>query len=335
VDRCVGYDGDMSGSPAREQSPEPIDWSTREPRTTGEIISDAISVLRRRFGAVYTLALPICAVDLVLRELSQSFLASISPTLMKSGGPSPDELLAAVPMFLAAMGLLATAFASQQILVGGVTVVAEQAFLGQQVSAQTAAARLLSRGAALLATTLLFVALVTGLAGLTLVVPTLVGGLLAVATEAFSLLIIGLALGLLGSLVVVLLLTLRWYLYAPAVLCEGLSWWRALQRSSSLTSSRGLAFDQTPRFRLSVMLLIALGISSVLQSLFVVPRLVVAAVTGWSFSDGGLPGLAHLPLWFGVPFGLIEVVTNAAVIPFSGILLALFSFDLRVRYEPT
>jgi hypothetical protein len=34
-----------------------------------------------------------------------------------------------------------------------------------------------------------------------------------------------------------------------------------------------------------------------------------------------------------VPFGLIEVVTNAAVIPLSGLLLALFTLDLRVRYE--
>jgi hypothetical protein len=100
-----------------------------------------------------------------------------------------------------------------------------------------------------------------------------------------------------------------------------------------LTASRGLPFAETPRFRLSVLFLIALAISSVLQSLFVVPRLVVAVLTGWSFSDGAFPGLAQLPLWFAVPFGLIEVVTNAAVIPLSGLLLALFMFDLRVRYE--
>lgn len=313
----------------------PVDWSTREPRTNGEIISDAVSVLRRHFGAVFSLALPLCAVDLVLRELSQSLLASVSPTLLKSGGPSPDELLAAVPIFLASMGLFVAAFSTQQLLVGGVTVVAEQAFMDRPASAPEAARRLLSRGGALLATTLLFVVLVASLAGLTFLMPTVAGGLLALATESWPLLILGVIAGLVGGLVVVLLLTLRWYLYAPAVIGEGSSWWRALQRSSSLTSPRGLAFAQTPRFRLSVVLLIALGISSVLQSLFVVPRLIVAAVTGWSFSDGGLPGLAQLPLWFGVPFGLIEVVTNASVIPFSGILLALFSFDLRVRYEPT
>jgi hypothetical protein len=321
--------------PARPSAPDAVDWSTREPRTTGEIISDAISVLRRSFGAVFTLALPVCAVDLVLRELSQSFLASITPTLLRSGGASPDELLAAAPRGLAAVGFLLAAFSTQQLLLGGVTVIAEQSFGGRPTSSRAAARRLLSRGAPLLATTLLFLTLVGGAASLTVLVPTVIGGALAVWTELFVLVFLGVGAGLLGCLVVVLLLTLRWYLYAPAVICEGRSWWQALQRSSSLTSSRGLAFDQTPRFRLSVMLLIALGISSVLQSLFVVPRLVVAAATGWSFSDGGLPGLAHLPLWFGVPFGLIEVATNAAVIPFSGLLLALFSFDLRVRYEPT
>jgi len=216
---------------------------------------------------------------------------------------------------------------------GAVTVVGEQAFAGRPASAREALARMAARGGPLILTSLLFMLVVGSATMGALLLPTALAGLVALQMGLVWVLFPGLGLGLLASLIIMLVLTLRWSLYAPTVVCEGRSMFSALARSSALTAPRGLPFFETPRFRLSVMLLIALGISSVLQSLFVVPRLVVAFITGWSFSDGGLPGLTHLPLWFGVPFGLIEVVTNAAVIPLSGVLLALFTFDLRVRYE--
>ena len=320
-------------SAAALRSPDTIDWSAHEPRTTGEVISDAVSVLRRHFPVVFSLAVPFCAVDVLLREVSQSFMAGLGPVLLKTGGASPEELLAALPDIGIVAGFLAAAFATQQVLMGAVTVVGEQAFAGRPASAREALARMAVRGGPLILTSLLFMLVLAGTTGLALLVPTLLTGVVAVQTGFVPLIFVGLGLGLLGSLVVLLVLTLRWSLYAPAVVCEGRSLFSAMARSSALTAPRGLPFFDTPRFRLSVLLLIALGISSVLQSLFVVPRLVVAFVTGWSFSNGGLPGLSHLPLWFGVPFGLIEVVTNAAVIPLSGLLLALFAFDLRVRYE--
>lgn len=307
--------------------------SGHEPRTTGEIISDAVSVLRRSFPVIFSIAVPFCAVDLLLREVSQSFLAKLAPLLLKPDGLSPDELAAALPDVGIVLGFLAAAFAVQQLLMGAVTVVGEQAFLGEPASARGALQRVARRGGPLVLTNLLFMVVLTLAMLLTLGVPTGLSVLIALETGLVPLIVVGVVLGLIGCLVVMLVLTLRWSLYGPAVVCEGRSLFSALGRSSSLTAPRGLPFGETPRFRLSVMLLIALGISSVLQSLFVVPRLVVAFVTGWSFSNGAMPGLAHVPLWFAVPFGLIEVVTNAAVIPLSGLLLALFSFDLRVRYE--
>jgi hypothetical protein len=320
-------------SSAAASSPDAIDWSAHEPRTTGEVISDAVTVLRRHFGVVFSLAVPFCAVDVLLREVSQSFLAGLGPTLLKPGGATPDDLLSALPDLGIVGGFLAAAFATQQVLMGAVTVVGEQAFAGRAASAREALARMAARGGPLILTSLLFMLIVGGVTAMALALPTVLAAVVALQTGTVWLLFVGFGCGLLGSLVVMLVLTLRWSLYAPTVVCEGLSLWSALSRSSALTAPRGLPFIDTPRFRLSVLLLIALGISSVLQSLFVVPRLVVAFVTGWSFSSGGLPGLTHLPLWFAVPFGLIEVVTNAAVIPLSGLLLALFTFDLRVRYE--
>ena len=40
-----------------------------------------------------------------------------------------------------------------------------------------------------------------------------------------------------------------------------------------------------------------------------------------------------MPLWFIVPFGAIEVLANALVVPFTSLLMTLFYFDLRVRFE--
>jgi hypothetical protein len=155
----------------------------------------------------------------------------------------------------------------------------------------------------------------------------------AFATEQPLLVFVGVALGVLLALIAFIVLTLRWSLYSVVVVTEGRSLWAALSRSSELTAPRGLPLGETPRFRLSVIFLIGLALAGVLQSLFVVPRLVIAIATGWSFSDGALPGLAALPVWFMVPFGLVEVVTNAAVLPFSAFLLCFFTLDLRVRYE--
>lgn len=322
-----------SAAAAATRDRDAIDWSAHEPRTTGEVISDAVSVLRRSFPVIFSLAVPFCAVDLLLREVSQSFLVGLGPLLLKPEGPTRADVVGALPDLGIVIGFLAAAFATQQLLMGAVTVVGEQAFAGRPASAREALQRLARRGGPLILTSVTFMVVLFGAVMLSFAVPAAAAVAMSVAGGVVWPAFVGLGLGLLGSLVVLLMLTLRWSLYGPAVVCEGRVLFGALSRSSVMTAPRGLPFADTPRFRLSVMLLIALGISSVLQSLFVVPRLVVAFVTGWSFSNGSLPGLSHLPLWFAVPFGLIEVVTNAAVIPLSGLLLALFAFDLRVRYE--
>ena len=83
---------------AATATPDAIDWSAHEPRTTGEVISDAVGVLRRSFPVIFSLAVPFCAVDLLLREVSQSFLVRLGPVLLKPEGPgrawSVEEVLA-------------------------------------------------------------------------------------------------------------------------------------------------------------------------------------------------------------------------------------------------
>lgn len=309
------------------------DTALRLPRSTGEIITDAVGVLRRHFGVIFAMAVPICAADLLVREVGTSMLLGINTALSDPGGAGPDVLLGLAPNFLAGMGFLAASFALQMLLNGSVTAVVADVWDGHQPAARRAVQVMATRGAPLLATSLLFLLVMTIAITAVLGVPTALGTALAIATDQFAFAIIGMLLGLPVAFVLLIVLSLRWSLYTPAVVCEGVSMFKALRRSSSISAGRGLPFTETPRFRLSVVLLVALAISSVLQSLFVAPRLLMAVATGWSFSDGGLPGLAQLPLWFAVPFGLVEVITNAAVIPLSGTLLALFFFDLRVRYD--
>jgi hypothetical protein len=304
-----------------------------EPRSTGEIISDAVGVLRRSFGVVFSVAVPFCAADLLLREVAQTLLFRANGVLSGGNTDVATLLEQVLPNFLAGFGFFAASFFVQQLLLGAVTAVGEDAFMGRTPTSRGALARVASRGGPLILTGVVFMVAAVALCGVVMAVPTALAAVAAAQLGMPALVVPGVIVGIILSFGVLLVLTLRWSLYGPVVITEDRWLWGALKRSSALTAPRGLPFFETPRFRLSVLFLIALGISSVLQSLFVAPRLIIAVVTGWSFTDGGMPGLAQLPLWFAVPFGLIEVITNAAVIPLSGLLMALFMFDLRVRYD--
>lgn len=302
------------------------------PRSTGEVISDAVAGLRRSFSVLFALAVPFCAVDLFLREVASSFLtqvtAKVDPLHVDLAG-----LATAGPAFSAAVGFLVASFFVQTLLGGAVAAVADDLCWRRTPSVKRALTRLVERGAPLLLTAMLFGVLLMVACSVVAVVPVALAFAAAVASDFVGFLIPGFIVGVVLAFGVLIVLTLRWSLFTPCVVVEERSLWSALSRSSGLSAARGLPFFETPKFRLSVLLLVGLALSGVLQSLFLAPRLILAALTGWSFADWSLPGLAQMPVWFMVPFGLLEVVTNATVIPFTGLLVALFAFDLRVRYE--
>ncbi len=307
----------------------------REPRSTGEVISDAVQTLRRHFGLLFSLAVPLCAIDLVVREVANSMLFGLSP-LLTGGSFDVDAVLTVVPTVLASAGFFIASFWVQQLLTGAITVVGEDSFMGRTPSVAASLRRLLERGAPLILTGTVFLIMSTVGVAVVALTPLVVAGVVSVVAGFDPLIPVigGCVLGMILAVAAIIFVTLRFSLYAPLVVVEGRSMFSALRRSQALTAPRGLPFLETPRFRLSVLLLIALALSSVMQGMFVVPRLVVSVVTGWSPVDGALPGLAQLPLWFAVPFGLLEVVTNAVVMPMAALLVAFFVFDLRVRYEP-
>jgi hypothetical protein len=302
------------------------------PRSTGEVISDAMDALRRSFKVVFVLAVPFCAVDLVLREFGQALFAQVATRAGAAGGDL-SVLVTGLTTLLASLGAALGAFIVQQLLSAGVIAVGTQLVGGDAPSVGRALRTIGERGAALVFTALLFMTLVFSLPIVFMTGSLGVSIALSSAFEMPMLAFACIAVGIIIPLVGFIFMTLRWSLYSVVVVTEERSLWNALARSAELTASRGLPFIETPRFRLSVIFLIGLALSGVLQSLFVVPRLGISIAMGWSMADGALPGLATLPVWFMVPFGLVEVVTNAAVVPFSAFLLFFFTLDLRVRYE--
>ncbi|MDP2341128.1 MAG: hypothetical protein Q8O67_09230 [Deltaproteobacteria bacterium] len=303
------------------------------PRSTGEIISDAVHALRRAFGVIFTIAVPFCAIDLFLREVGQSFFLRVTAAIGDPQHADLDALQASLPSFAAGFGFLLGSFFTQLLLSGAVIAVGDEMCHGRVPTVRGALARLGERGAAIIVTGTLFLVVVMIVTGVAVAVPMLASGVVAFSLELPVLIIGGAIVGLVLAFLLLIVLTLRWSLYSPAVVVEGKSMFKALARSSELTAGRGLPFLETPKFRLSVLFLVGMALSGVLQSLFIGPRLVMAVLTGWSFADGSFPGLAEMPIWFMLPFGLLEIVTNATVIPFTGLLLAFFAFDLRVRYE--
>ena len=303
------------------------------PRTTGEIISDAVWALRRAFSVVFTIAVPFCAVDLFLREVGQSFLLRMTAAIGDPQHADLDAMQGSLPHFAAGFGFLIASFFTQLLLSAAVIAVGDDLCHGRTPSVRGALSRLGERGAAVLTTGVLFLVAVMVVAVVAVTVPIVLAGVAAFALDLPALLFVGGVVGVVGALLLLIVLTLRWSLHGPAVVVEGRSFFGALSRSSELTAGRGLPFLETPKFRLSVLLLVGMALAGVLQSLFIGPRLAMAVLTGWSFADGSFPGLVEMPIWFMVPFGLLEIVTNAAVFPFSALLLCFFAFDLRVRYE--
>jgi hypothetical protein len=299
----------------------------RLPRSVGELLSDALGLFRRHFVTMYLLALPFCAGDLLLREASSSATDKLRALL--KGDPSSLDVSAVVQGLVAGVGGLGLWLASSVVttlMAAGLIVLTREAWFGRPLKLADAFGAMLSRGASLVVTSLLFIVILLAAAVVPLVVPAV---LVAVGGPFLALTFV---LAIPAAIVGFIFLSLRWGLYAQTAVLEERFGPDAFSRSAALTDARGLPILEGAKFRLSILFIITLVLSFTLQGLFVIPRLVIGSASGWNLEDG-LPPLASMPLWFIVPFGLIEVATNALLVPFGSVLVTLFYYDLRVRYE--
>lgn len=299
----------------------------RLPRSTGEIISDAMAILRRHIKPFCLLSMPFCAAELILREAGQSTFQRIQQGLTGSSNMDMEHLVQTVVGAAGGLGMFLGSVVLTQLLSAALIASTKAAWDGAEPRADRALSAVGSRGAALLVTFVVLTMQIVGLAVL---------ACLAIGAAALAEPLLGVGVGvlaLIGLVVAFILLSLRWGLFAQTVVLEGLRGMRALARSSALTAGRGLPFTDSPKFRLSVLLLVTFAIAGTMQTLFTIPRLVMGFATRWSIGDAGLPPLASMPIWFIIPFAVLEVALNSVVNPFASILVTLFYLDLRVRYE--
>lgn len=296
----------------------------RGPRSTGEILSDAVSLLRRHFRAFYVLALPFCTIDLLLREGGNAVMDAARRSL---AGGELDAVLPVLASLSGALGLILGAALVGTLLSVALIHMTSTVWSGAAPEPSRALQVMVRRGPALVVTMLLFMA--------ALMVATVAPALLM--TGAGMLLgTVGVVLGGVTSmvwvLVIMLVLSLRWLLYPQAVVVEERVALGALSRSASLMLARGLPFFERPKVRLSLLLLVTFALSATLSSLFAGPRLVWGLASGWELQNG-LPPLLGMPVWAMVPLALTEVAMQAVLAPLGAVLATLFYYDLRVRFE--
>lgn len=298
-----------------------------QPRSVGELLSDALALLRRHLGRIALVALPFCALELVLRDA----MFSLFPVLMK--GVTPDApldeataMLARVTTSGAVLGF-ALAVVSWMLTLATATMTAGALFHQALEPTDVLRGTLKHTGRVALTALLWFLSLLL----LGVVLPTaVVGGLVFVTMSPLVLALSAIA-GVVWFAVVMIGLGLRWALWPQAIALEGLAPVKALRRSTALMGPPGVRLSQNPKFRLSLLMLVYFAVQSAVQQLFMLPTMIEGFSQTPPFS--GDTSLWSMPLYFGVPLALFQVVTNSVLLPLSGVLTTLFYFDVRVRYE--
>jgi len=296
----------------------------RGPRSTGAILSDAVTLLRRHFRAFYVIALPFCTIDLLLREGGNAVMDAARRSITGAG---VDTIVPALASLSGALGLILGAFLVGSLLSVALIQLTAAIWTGGTPEPSRALQATARRGPALVVTALLFM--------VALLVATVAPALLMMGAGALAG-TVGVVLGGITSmtwvLVVMLVLSLRWLLYPQTVVVEERFAVGALSRSAELMLARGLPFFERPKVRLSLLLLVTFALSATLSSLFAGPRLIWGLMSGWEIQNG-LPPLLGMPLWAMLPLALTEVALQAVLAPLGAVLATLFYFDLRVRFE--
>jgi hypothetical protein len=164
--------------------------------------------------------------------------------------------------------------------------------------------------------------------GLAPVVGALPGLGLAFRSDAVAVRVAGLVGAAFGGLGLLLVAFLRFLLAPTVAALEGRAGGAALVRSARLMSPRpGTALLERPGVRASLILLAVFVLSTAVNSLAGLPRLVALRAHGLVFLG------TQLPLAVEIPIAVFEAVANSVLQPFSVVALVVFYFDRRARSE--
>jgi hypothetical protein len=301
------------------------------PLTTGELIDRGFTLYRSHFAGFLLLAL-LCQTAPLFT--SQALITAIRLI------PSQATLTEHVGINLVQDAVLLGIWILGQVITFGFEVVMivylADAYLGRVPSIKAGFRRLVGCLGASLRTSLLNIALV----GATLIFPLIaylaiyIYVLFYPPTHFFGavLFITAVVLALVVSLVPLLIVFMRVMVTVPAVALEGLSGWRAVQRSSTLVRyDPGLGFFYWGEMRLSLLLLPLFVIELLTLSLTSLP--LTLHQINEIFRHGTIGQFAMPPEAALVASRILVLLSSALLLPLYLIATTLFYYDVRIRRE--
>jgi hypothetical protein len=313
----------VQGWGAVPQAPKPGVVPLR-PLGLGEILDGSISYVRRDPRTVLGISAVLSMVIAVVQTLAVavaggSFFSLLGDPTFGTSVTDPSDLVGPIAG-LATAGLVAglVTFVLQIVATGMLTVVMSRAVLGRRVSSREAWERVKPQFWRLIGVTLLVGLVVGGAGTLGIALAFGLGGLIEAAGGSGLGIVLGFLL-VLGTVVLVAWLVIR-YLLAPAVLVLERSGPVAAMRRSSLLVKG--AWWRT----FGIYLLATILVSIVAQVLSFPLSFVVGLLP--VFGDASM-----LALVFAITTGLTTLITTMITLPFTSGVVALLYIDRRIRRE--
>ncbi|MER5197675.1 glycerophosphoryl diester phosphodiesterase membrane domain-containing protein [Streptomyces sp. NPDC002755] len=293
------------------------------PLAVGEILDGAVATMRTYWRTVLGISLTVAVITEIFVVLLQGLVLDATTDTTALGDPSAtaDEQLNAMGDALRASGpvllitLIGTITATALL-----TAVTSRAVLGKPVALGEAWRD--ARPQVLKLFGLIFLLMVAAAA--TVLVCLLPGILVSAAGNSDAGAALK-ALGILGSIVLVLWLLIRLSLASPALMLEKQSIKKALGRSLKLTRGSW--------WRVFGIQLLALIIANIVAMIVVVPF----ALLGAALSDGGVSGMVDATSDYGWTYlivsGIGSVIGSMITFPISAGVTVLLYVDQRIRRE--
>ncbi|MEH0578298.1 MULTISPECIES: glycerophosphoryl diester phosphodiesterase membrane domain-containing protein [Streptomyces] len=293
------------------------------PLGVGEILDGAVATMRTYWRTVLGISLTVAIVTQVFVVLLQGLILDGSTDTAALGDPAAtvDEQLNAMGDAMRASGpvllitLLGTITATALL-----TAVTSRAVLGKPVTLKEAWRDARPQVPRLFGLILLLMLIAAGVVLACLLPGILVGA--AGNSDAGDALM---AFGILGSIVLVLWLLIRFSLASPALMLEKQGIRKSLGRSAKLTRGSW--------WRVFGIQLLALIIANIVAMIVVVPF----ALLGAALSDGGVGGLVEAGGDYGWTYlivsGIGSVIGSMITFPIAAGVIVLLYIDQRIRRE--
>ncbi|MEU5279005.1 glycerophosphoryl diester phosphodiesterase membrane domain-containing protein [Streptomyces asoensis] len=293
------------------------------PLAVGEILDGAVTTMRTYWRTVLGISLTVAVVTQIFVVLLQGLvLDATDPNALGDPSATPDEQLSAMGDAVRASGpVLLITLVGTITATALLTAVTSRAVLGKPVTlgeawrdARPQLPRLFG---------LIFL-LILG-AALTVLVCLLPGILVTAVADNADAGAALMAFGILGSVVLVLWLLVRFSLASPTLMLEKQGIKKALARSAKLTRGSW--------WRIFGIQLLAMIIANIVSMIAVVPF----ALLGAALSDGGVSGMldasSDLGWTYLVVSGIGAVIGSMITFPISAGVVVLLYVDQRIRRE--